>query len=163
MTSEGPLIKRTPEAPFPPSELHRLQKRARWKQWVGAVGAVLVGLLWLLQPTTQLLKLANGRTFDVISFTRHRSYTLNPRNGTSNESGLKLIYYTRLRDRGGLKREVAEVAISVLPIADSLELQLVWIQAAKAIGPRFTTLRFSYTYRYDRDSTGKWHGPKPSR
>jgi hypothetical protein len=130
--------------------------RRRWKRWFG-VAALAAILCYLYTPTTSAV--FGGRRVDVLQYTRHTSFQIDPRSGAkSREEYLRLYYYAGARGDEARAGEARLIASALFPVADSLGLPKMLLLASRPLlVRRLPGLVISRHYRFQRDTLGAWH------
>ena len=107
--------------------------------------------------STQLLRLPDGRTYDVLNWDRHVSIVIEPDGGRTTEHYFWVRYYSGTRDLDAMRREARDIAPFIGHFADSLGYRTLQLDPAYPLLFRhFPIVVFSTPMRFVRDSTGQW-------
>lgn len=121
------------------------------------VAIVAAAYLYWRGWKTQLLRLPDGRTYDVLNWDRHVSLILEPDGRRSAEHYFWVRYYSDTRDLNAMRREASDIAPFIWHFADSLGYRTLQIDPAYPLLFRhFPIAVFSTPIRFVRDSTGHW-------
>lgn len=121
------------------------------------VAIITAAYLYSLGWKTQLLRLPDGRTYDVLNWDRHVSLIIEADGRQSTEHYFWARYYSDTRDLDAMRREARDIAPVIWDYADSLGYRKVQIDPAYPLLFRhFPIVVFSTPMRFVRDSAGHW-------
>jgi hypothetical protein len=131
--------------------------RSRGFRWLVAL-VVVAGIAWFLYTPRQVLKLGNGRRYELLQWDRNLSVTINPRSGTqTSEQRFLVVYYSDSTGLEPMRREARAMAPFITQFADTLGVNVMVIRPTTPILTRaFPLARRSWQVRYERDSAGVW-------
>jgi hypothetical protein len=134
----------------------RSWKRGRWVV-LALLAIVTAAYLYSRGWRTQLLRLPDGRTYDVLNWDRHTSINVGPDGGRTTEQYFWVRYYSSTRDISAMRREASDIAPFIYHFVDSLGYRTLQIDPAYPLLFRhFPIAVLSTSMRFVRDSTGQW-------
>jgi hypothetical protein len=135
-------------------------RQIRRKYWVGAALIATVALLLHLYSagwSTQRLTLRDGRSYDVLNWDRHISYSVAPDGRRSAEQYFWVRYYSRFRQPAQMLQEARGLLLVVSPVAESAGYAMVKIEPSyPSLSERFPVAVHSWSVTFARDSVGLW-------
>jgi hypothetical protein len=141
-----------------PATSRRRRSSRRWR-WVGLAVLVIVTAAYSYSRgwKTQLLRLPDGRTYEVLNWDRHVSLILEPDGRRSAEHNFWMRYYSNAKGIDAMRREARDIAPFICHYADSLGYRTLQIDPAYPLLFRhFPIAVFSTPMRFVRDSAGHW-------
>jgi hypothetical protein len=132
----------------------------RWR-WPVLVALALLAFLYYRGWSTELLSFSDGRSFDVLNYDRHVSYTILRDGSRTSERMFWVRYYSNVDGEASLD-EARQLAPNLFPVAESLGYTILRLDPSHPLFRRhFPLAVLSYRLRFERDTSGHWHEVKP--